>query len=80
MGDIGGVIGGLVGAVVFALFVVGIPALVIRAIRNAFVGAAYEGASRAQREQSPLAILDRRVAEGQIDCDQYEQARRALGL
>jgi len=64
--------GGL-GVIVLVLLVVALVALVVRA--QAGPGAAGPG----QAEETPLEILRRRLARGEIDAAEFEAKRRLLG-
>lgn len=63
---------GLFGAIMMALIWLGLAALIVWAART-FVVVGPRGGD------SPLEILKRRFAAGEISEAEYEQARRALG-
>lgn len=62
---------GLPGLVMMLLFVGGLVAVAVWAVR-AFAG------PNTPRQDSALDVLGRRLAAGEISVEEYEQARRAL--
>jgi uncharacterized membrane protein len=66
-----GFVWGLYGLVMVSLFVGGLTALVVWAVR-AFAG---PGTSR---QDPALDVLERRLAAGEISAEEYQQARRTL--
>ena len=64
------------GPLMMILFLAGIVALVVLAVR----WAGGEGMGRSQASgRAPLDILRERFARGEIDRDEFEERRRALG-
>lgn len=72
--------GGWIGLVFMVLFWLAIIVLVVWAV-SALISISRRGApppSSGPREDSALRILRERYARGEIDTDQFEQARRTL--
>ncbi len=64
------------GPLMMILFLAGIVALIVLAVR----WAGGDGVSRPQQSgRTPLDILRERFARGEIDRDEFEERRRALG-
>jgi putative membrane protein len=60
----------MLAAIIFWGAIIGSVVLLIRAV--------VRGGFRADRRETPMEILDRRFAAGELNQEQYEQMRRAL--
>lgn len=85
--DMGGTIFGwwLFGSLLsigFLVLVVWLIALVVRSVfrDDRYRDSRYHGGSGSQAGDEALSILRQRFARGEINADEYEQAKRILGL
>lgn len=70
---------GTAGWLLMALFWIALVALVVFAVVRLFPGRSDAASGAGERPEEPREILRRRLANGEIDADTYEQLSKKLG-